>query len=428
MNPKACETVTKKVQKYVSNATDNKNSLVRSARALIHQLCEPLMPSSASSVTTGQCRLQVSRDSADTLFVALQGRLDEQSAPQLISEFSALLNTENKPQVFLDLGEVDQIDDLGVAVLVGFVSSVANRDGRLRLENVTDDVDKMLLRHNFNALCQPEVVSGSRKQTDTITSLGGMTLDGFVSLRNNLVFLGDTCISLLRVCTRPRLLRGNDTIQFMQKVGVDALPIVGLISFLLGLIMAFMSSVQLAQFGANIYVASLVSLSMTRELGPIMTAIIVAGRSGSAFAAEIGTMKISEEVDALYTMGIDPHVFLVMPRLIATVLVMPLLTLFSDLFAIMGGLLVGVSMLDLTFSGYIAQTIRTLDLFDVFWGFGKAGVFALLISWTGCLRGFQVEGGAAGVGRATTSAVVSSIFLIILSDSLLVVMLRYWEG
>ena len=129
------------------------------------------------------------------------------------------------------------------------------------------------------------------------------------------------------------MLRLGDTLTNMQRVGVDALPIVGLISFLLGLIMAFMSAVQLQQFGANIYVASLVSLSMTRELGPIMTAIIVAGRSGSAFAAEIGSMKISEEIDALTTMGFDPHIFLVLPRLVAAVLVVPFLTLFSDLFA-----------------------------------------------------------------------------------------------
>lgn len=387
------------------------------------------MPSSLSSVTPPtRCRLQVSRDQPGSLFVALDGHLDELSAPQVINDFVALLNKEKVPQLFLDLAGVEYIDDFGVAVLVGFVASVSARNGRLRMENIPEGVGEMLDRHRFNDLCQPEITTTKRQRPDSITNLGIFTLGAFSSLRYSLTFLGDTCLSLLRVCSRPRLLRGNDTLLFMKKVGVDALPIVALISFLLGLIMAFMSSVQLAQFGANIYVASLVSLSMTRELGPIMTAILVAGRSGSAFAAEIGTMKISEEVDALFTMGIDPHVFLVMPRLIATVLVMPLLTLFSDLFAILGGLLVGVSMLDLTFNGYIAQTISTLDLFDVFWGFGKAVIFALLISWTGCLRGFQVEGGAAGVGRATTSAVVSSIFLIILSDSLLVVMLRYWEG
>jgi phospholipid/cholesterol/gamma-HCH transport system permease protein len=213
----------------------------------------------------------------------------------------------------------------------------------------------------------------------------------------------------------------------MKSVGVDALPIVGLISFLLGLIMAFMSAVQLQQFGANIYVASLVSLAMVRELGPIMTAIIVAGRSGSAFAAEIGTMKISDEVDALFTMGFEPTRFLVVPKVIASVITVPILVLFSDLFAIFGGLVVGVFMLDLTTNAYIAQTLKTLTVFDVFWGFLKAAVFALLIAGIGCLRGFQVRGGAAEVGKATTSAVVSSIFLIILADAVFAVILRYWR-
>ena len=212
----------------------------------------------------------------------------------------------------------------------------------------------------------------------------------------------------------------------MEKIGVDALPIVCLISFLLGLIMAFMSSVQLRQFGANIYVASLVSLAMVRELGPIMTAIIVAGRSGSAFAAEIGTMKISEEVDALFTMGFDPTRFLVLPKLVASLITVPILTLFSSIFAILGGLVVGVLMLDLTSNAYITQTIKTLTIFDVLLGFLKSGVFALLITLVGCLRGFQVRGGAAAVGQATTSAVFSSIFLIILSDYIFAVILRYW--
>jgi phospholipid/cholesterol/gamma-HCH transport system permease protein len=158
-----------------------------------------------------------------------------------------------------------------------------------------------------------------------------------------------------------------------------------------------------------------------------MTAIIVAGRSGSAFAAEIGTMKISDEVDALFTMGFEPTRFLVVPKVIASVITVPILVLFSDLFAIFGGLVVGVFMLDLTTNAYIAQTLKTLTLFDVFWGFLKAAVFALLIAGIGCLRGFQVRGGAAEVGKATTSAVVSSIFLIILADAVFAVILRYWK-
>ncbi|MDH3829630.1 MAG: ABC transporter permease, partial [Desulfobacterales bacterium] len=147
---------------------------------------------------------------------------------------------------------------------------------------------------------------------------------------------------------------------------------------------------------------------------------------GSAFAAEIGTMKISDEIDALFTMGFDPTRFLVVPKIVASVITVPILTLFSDLFAILGGLVVGVFMLDLTANAYMAQTLKTLSVFDVFWGFLKAAVFALLIAGVGCLRGFQVRGGAAEVGQATTSAVVSSIFLIILADAVFAVILRYW--
>jgi phospholipid/cholesterol/gamma-HCH transport system permease protein len=204
----------------------------------------------------------------------------------------------------------------------------------------------------------------------------------------------------------------------MRRVGVDAVPIVALISFLLGFIIAYMSSVQLTQFGAGIYVASLVAVGMVRELGPIMTSILVSGRSGSAFASEIGTMKISEEIDALSTMGFDPVAFIVIPKIIASLIVVPILTLFSCLFGVLGGMVVGVLLLDLTYSNYMDQTIKILRLYDIIWVFVKSGVFAILVSWVGCLRGFQTRGGAASVGEATTSAVVSGIFLVIFWDSI----------
>jgi phospholipid/cholesterol/gamma-HCH transport system permease protein len=212
----------------------------------------------------------------------------------------------------------------------------------------------------------------------------------------------------------------------MQKTGVNALPIVGLISFLLGLVIAFMSSLQLRQFGANVYVASLVGIAMVSELGPIMTAIVVAGRSGSAFAAEIGTMKISEEIDALLVLGFDPTVFLAVPRIVASVLVVPLLTLFADLFAIAGGLLVGVFVLDLTINTYMAKTLDSLTLFEIGWGLAKSVVFAVIVVLVGCFRGFQTRGGADAVGNAATSAVVSGIFLIILVDSVFAISRSYW--
>jgi phospholipid/cholesterol/gamma-HCH transport system permease protein len=208
-------------------------------------------------------------------------------------------------------------------------------------------------------------------------------------------------------------------------VGVDGLPILGLISFLLGLIMAFMSSLQLKQFGANIYVASLVGIAMVRELGPIITAIVVTGRSGSAFAAEIGTMRVNEEVDALVTMGFNPIRFLAIPKVFAAIMVVPILTLFADIFAICGGMVVGVLGLDLTLYTYIQQTMQALEIFDIVSGIVKSVVFAILIAGIGCQRGFKVRGGAEAVGNATTSAVVYGLFLIIVTDSMFAIILHY---
>ena len=238
--------------------------------------------------------------------------------------------------------------------------------------------------------------------------------------------MGSVCLSFIHAIIHSKSLRFNDTIVEMEKTGVNAVPIVSLISYLLGLVIAFMSSLQLEQFGANIYVASLVAIAMVSELSPIMTAIVVAGRSGSAFAAEIGTMKIYEEVDALTTMGFDPVLFLAIPRMIASMIVVPILTLCSGLCGILGGLTVGIGLLNLTPSSYMSQTLETLDLFEITWGLSKSIVFAAIISWVGCLRGFQAKGGADAVGNAATSAVVGGIFLIILFDSFFAILRSYW--
>ena len=223
----------------------------------------------------------------------------------------------------------------------------------------------------------------------------------------------------------PRSVRWGDVLFYMKRAGVDGLPIIGLIGLLLGLILAFMSSLQLKQFGANIYVASLLAVAMVQELGPIMTAILVAGRSGSAFAAEIGTMKVNEEVDALVTMGFDPVRFLAIPKVLAAMLVVPLLTVYATLFGLLGGLIIGVLGLDLTVYSYVTESRRAIELFDILSSLVKSVVFALLVAGIGCQRGFQVRGGAEAVGSATTSAVVAGIFLIIVTDSAFALVLHY---
>ncbi len=370
-------------------------------------------------------RYEISENPEGGITLNIHGNMGVGNAGQMIDELTALLSDYSLSSLTVDLEKVDYLDDFGTLVLAHLRKMVANGGNGFYVINSSDKIKKLLSILHFDSL--DEKMSIEKKRSSGIfIRIGEATLQHISDLKYAIAFIGSIILSLVHICFHPRSLRVDDTIRYMQRVGVDGLPIVGLISFLMGLIMAFMSSVQLEQFGANIYVASLVSLTMTRELGPIMTAIIVAGRSGSAFAAEIGTMKISEEIDALFTMGFNPVMFLVVPKLVAAAVMVPILTLFSDLFAIMGGLLVGVFMLDLTAGAYMAQTIKTLELFDVFWGVFKGGIFGVLITWIGCFRGFQVRGGAASVGQATTSAVVSSIFLIILCDSVFSVILRYW--
>jgi phospholipid/cholesterol/gamma-HCH transport system permease protein len=367
---------------------------------------------------------EISENTHGGTIISFHGRMDSSNAGSLMEDLSRYFSQNPPGNLTVDMENVTYLDDFGVLVLIELRKIAVKSNGDFNLHHPGEKIREMLMFLQFDSLFTKVSFEKKRRQGIFIR-LGEKTYDILLDVKFAVSFIGAIALSLGHHLVHPKALRREDTLDYMQKTGVDGLPIVALISFLMGLIMAFMSSVQLEQFGANIYVASLVGLSMTRELGPIMTAIIVAGRSGSAFAAEIGTMKISEEVDALFTMGFDPVGFLVIPKLIAAIVMVPILTLFSDIFAIAGGLLVGVFMLDLTAGAYVAQTINTLTLFDVFWGVLKSGVFGLLITWIGCLRGFQVSGGAASVGQATTSAVVSSIFLIILFDSIFSVILRY---
>lgn len=369
-------------------------------------------------------RYEITR-TREGLAVRPEGPLDVATSPFFINEILPLVEKEQPGNLTVDLSGLTHLDEFGVAVLAGIRKKTGERNGSFALRNVSDQNRDILAFNRFDQLGQL-TITGRQPETGIFVRLGEAALKFWADQEFALTFLGSTFFSLLRVARHPRDLRWPDTLFYMLRAGVDAVPIITMLSMLMGLIIAFMSSVQLQQFGANIYVASLVSLAMCRELGPMITAIIVAGRSSSAFAAEIGSMMVSEEVDALTVMGFDPHAFLVLPKVIATFLVMPLLTLFSDIAAILGGLVVGVWLLGLTLHGYINMTYQTLTLFDVYWGIGKSAVFALLISWTGCLRGFQVKGGATAVGQAATSAVVTSIFIIILVDSIFAVLLTYW--
>jgi phospholipid/cholesterol/gamma-HCH transport system permease protein len=233
-----------------------------------------------------------------------------------------------------------------------------------------------------------------------------------------LAFVGESFAALLRSLLQPRRIRWRAILHNMETAGFDALPITGLLSFLMGIVIAYQGADQLRRFGANIFIADLVGIAMLRELSPLLTAIIVAGRSGSAYAAQIGTMKVTEEIDALRTVGVDPQELLVLPKMLALILVMPLLTVYTDITGVLGGMLMARTQLGLTFDVFLDRLDEAIVMSTYLTGLSKAPVFAMIIALVGCHRGFQTAGSADSVGRQTTIAVVQSIFLVIVTDAL----------
>ena len=230
-------------------------------------------------------------------------------------------------------------------------------------------------------------------------------------------FVGECTLSAMAMARQPWRFRWRDCLSEMQQCGAMALPIVSLISFLVGVTLAYTGAIILRQFGGDIWVADLIGLSMTREMGAMMTAIVLAGRTGAAFAAEIGNMKANEEIDALTTLGVSPVDFLVLPRMVALALMMPLLALYSNCLGILGGMLIASSLLSIPPTAYFVEMQTIVDLSDINTGLLKAATFGLIVGMSGCLRGMQADRSAAGVGQAATSAVVTGILLIILADS-----------
>jgi len=259
-----------------------------------------------------------------------------------------------------------------------------------------------------------DTAGGSR-----LARLGLAAIRRFKSASESISFLGEIAIALLRLAAGRAQFRASDFALTIQQCGAEAVAIVTLVSFLVGLILAFIGAIQLQQFGAQIFVADLVGLGMAREMGAMMTAIIMAGRTGASFAAQLGTMTANEEVDALKTMGISPIEFLVLPRLLALTLMMPLLSLYSNLMGIVGGAVVGVGMLDLGVVSYFDETRNALSLSDFGAGLIKAVVYGSLVAFSGCLRGMQCGRSASAVGAATTSAVVTSIVLIVIASGII---------
>ena len=251
-----------------------------------------------------------------------------------------------------------------------------------------------------------------------LARVGRSTLDALGEAAGLLAFLGESALVLLAGLRHPSRLRWRPVLFNIRSAGFDALPIVGLLSFLLGIVVAYQGADQLRRYGANIFVADLVGLSMLREFAPLITAIIIAGRSGSAYAAQIGTMAVTEEIDALRTLGIAPIELLVLPKLMALVIALPLLTVFADMLGVLGGMLMARAQLGVSFAEFADRFAKAVSITAYLVGVGKAPVFAAIITLVGCFQGFRTAGGADQVGRQTTKSVVQSIFLVIVADAL----------
>jgi phospholipid/cholesterol/gamma-HCH transport system permease protein len=233
-----------------------------------------------------------------------------------------------------------------------------------------------------------------------------------------LSFVGEIAASIAHCIAHPARWRWRPVLFNIRTAGFDALPIVGLLSFLLGVVVAYQGADQLRQYGANIFVADLVGVSMLREFAPLITAIIVAGRSGSSYAAQIGTMAVTEEIDAMQTLGIDPQEMLVLPKVIALMIALPLLTVFADVLGVLGGMVMARQQLDVGYVDFLDRFVKAVVTSTALTGIGKAPIFAAIIAVVGCHQGFRTRGGADSVGRQTTRSVVQSIFLVIVADAL----------
>jgi phospholipid/cholesterol/gamma-HCH transport system permease protein len=372
----------------------------------------------------GSYELSTRADGDQTVTMSVRGRIEISNAQKLLSEIEGKIPRQTR-HVVLDLSGVDYFDSGGGAVLIGLRQRLRQSGAELRIAQSTPAIDGFLSLVDQEGLLEPPG-STAAPRAGVMVRIGEAALGLLDDARALAVFTGEIVLGLRDALRHPRRMRWRETWFYMERTGLDGLPIVALISFLMGLITAFQAAVQLTQFGADIYVANLVSLSIARELGPLMTAIIAAGRSGAAFAAEIGTMKVSEEVDALTTMGFDRTRFLVTPKVIALLIMLPCLTVCADLIGMFGGLTVAVLGLGLPAKVYVRQTQLALTIWDVNSGLIKSVAFALLIAGVGCLRGFQAGGGAESVGRSTTSAIVAGIFLIVVTDAIFTVLFSYW--
>ena len=366
--------------------------------------------------------LSIDKDSKDLLYLTFTGNLNSTTTGTLWEKVIKVLAGSSPDKIICDASKIQYCDMSGIALFLEIKNKQEINNLKFEIKGLKKEFQKLLSL--FEAK-EPDTDQKKHIQkSNFIVDTGKSFIEILYDIKHLISFVGEVFQAFLYMCYRPFSFRWKDAFLVAERAGVNALPIVILISFLIGLIMAFQAAMPMRKFGAEIFVADLIGLSMLRELGPLMTAIVLAGRSGSSFAAEIGTMKVNEEIDALTTMGLDPVRFLVVVRIFAAMIITPALTVFADLVGIIGGSIPLVSM-GYPVVRYYNKMMQTVDYLDFSTGLFKAFVFGVLIAGVGCLRGLETKTGASAVGVSTTSAVVSSIILIVIFDGIFSVLFYY---
>jgi phospholipid/cholesterol/gamma-HCH transport system permease protein len=354
----------------------------------------------------------------------LKGDLDITGVSKLLGEIKDLLSRYKESKLMVDLSGVRRIDSAGVALLDELFGLAKGKDINIEFTNARRAVAKTI---STFSTAGPVSTAASAKMP-LFEDIGGQLYQAGQDLVNLLYLVSDAAYFAITGLFNRQGMRKGEFVNQSILIGMNAFPIVALIAFLIGFILALQSAAQLRQFGASIFVADLIAISMTREMGPIMTAIVFAGRSGSSIASEIATMVVTEERDALKSMALNPVRYIVVPKIYAISATMPLLTILSMFIGILGAMVIGYTYLDIGIKPFYNQVVSALVFKDIITGLIKSLVFAWIIVIMGAYYGFRVKGGSEGVGKATTAAVVASVFMVILADSILGLIFYFGQG
>jgi phospholipid/cholesterol/gamma-HCH transport system permease protein len=350
-----------------------------------------------------------------SLKLIINGRLDSSSTGKIWREALLSIDKSSPKRVIVDASRINYCDGTGIGFLFNLQLKQVKRGGVLEIQGLAEEFQQLFDQFKPADFVQAEIEEP--EASNVFVNVGRETIDMFRGMAANISFLGEIMVALFYAMLNPRSVRWKDFLITAELIGVNAFTIVALVCFLIGLVMAFQSAIPMEQYGAQLFVADLIVIAMFKELGPLMTAWVVNGRSGSAFAAELGTMKVNEEIDALTTMGLEPVRFLVVPRLLASLVMIPVLTIFGNLFGLIGGLVVMLS-LGFTVVTYVNEIVSAATFVMLLAGLVKSVVFAFIIAGVGCMEGLRTKTGASAVGDSTTSAVVIGLVLIIFVDGI----------